>query len=292
MPATVTTKNVVEQWVTFPGGVEFYTKTWKANSEPPVATVVFVHGFGEHVNRYDHVFDKFQGNGIEVFAYDQRGFGQTAARNKNPGVTSWKLATEDITHALRLRRREGVPQFLFGHSMGGALAVNYATEGPERDNVAGFLISAPFLDQPASTKPSQSIVYLGTAVSKVLPSFQIGVKFFPEYTSRVPEEVKKYEDDPLIHSIGSLGGIRDMLLGPKAVLKSKYKNITKPIYMVHGDDDKITCCKTSKELFDKIPSSDKTFREWKGGYHELHNDLEKDEVIIEWIEWILKRKYF
>ncbi|CAG8696691.1 5138_t:CDS:2, partial [Ambispora leptoticha] len=268
MPAPVTTESVVEDWVFFPDGVQFYTKTWKAFFEPPVATVVFVHGFGEHVNRYDHVFEKFQQKNIEVFAYDQRGFGQTAARNKNPGVTSWKLATADITHALRLNRREGIPQFLFGHSMGGALAANYATEGPERDNVTGFLISAPFLNQAAPTKTPQSNVYLVSAVSKVLPSFQVGIKLPPEYLSRVPEEVRKYEDDPFVHSIGSLGGISDMLHGPKSVLKSKYKNITKPIFMVHGDEDKITCFKTSKEFFEKIPSKDKTFREWKGGYHE------------------------
>lgn len=55
-----------------PHSCQFFTKTWSPSSEPRAA-VLFVHGFVEHVVRYDHVFASFADQGIAVFAYDQRG---------------------------------------------------------------------------------------------------------------------------------------------------------------------------------------------------------------------------
>jgi len=276
----------IEEWTSAKDGTELFSKTWKVKS--PVATVVFIHGFGEHINRYNHVFPKFQRANIEVFSYDQRGFGHTGVKNKNLGVTGgWKVATDDITYVLRTRRREGIPQFLFGHSMGGALSLNYAAEGPERENLAGFVISSPLVSQSPETKPPQPVLLLGTAASKVLPSFQIPVQLPSKYVSRIPEEVDKHANDPLNHSIGSLRSLSDMVSGGKALLKTKCRNITKPIYLYHGTVDGLTAFEASKELFDKIPSEDKTFRAWEGGYHELHNDLDQEAVITESIDWIL-----
>ncbi|CAG8780445.1 1533_t:CDS:2, partial [Cetraspora pellucida] len=45
---------VIEEWINFPEVEEYYTRTWKAVSNKPIATVVFIHGFGEHVKRYNH----------------------------------------------------------------------------------------------------------------------------------------------------------------------------------------------------------------------------------------------
>ncbi|KAG9295941.1 hypothetical protein G9A89_016513 [Geosiphon pyriformis] len=284
------TGNTIEKWITTNDGVSLYTKTWKTASEPPTATVVFIHGFGEHIDRYNHVFEIFQKANIEVYAFDQRGFGRTAARNKNPGVTGgWKVATEDITTALRTNRQQGIPQFLFGHSMGGALVINYAAEGEEKDNLAGYIASAPLLKQSPKTAAREPTIFIGNMLGKLLPSFQFRVNLGAKHLSRIPEEVEKYEADPLVHSIGSLRGVGDMLSGSKAIMGVKHKNITKPIFITHGNADNICCHKTTQELIEKIPSEDKIFRSWEGGYHELHNDLEKEKVINEYVDWILAR---
>jgi len=87
--------------------------------------VVFCHGFGEHINRYCHVFEKFAEAGIEVYGYDQRGFGRTGKKNNNLGVTGgWGISCSDITDALRKQRKQGIPQFLMGHSMVSSLRVS------------------------------------------------------------------------------------------------------------------------------------------------------------------------
>lgn len=112
-----------ESWLTGPAGTKFYARTYKADQ--PKALLVFVHGFAEHVGRYDHVHAKYPEKGITLFTYDARGFGKTAldAANKSKsssyGKTSWKEQFEDIEWAIGHARKEvpDVPTFLMGHSM-------------------------------------------------------------------------------------------------------------------------------------------------------------------------------
>ncbi|CAG8566201.1 4985_t:CDS:2 [Dentiscutata heterogama] len=285
---------VIDEWITSSDGVKIYTRTWNAISDKPIATVVFLHGFGEHIKRYNHVFDKFARENIEVYAYDQRGFGETAIKNKNPGMTGgWKVATNDITEALLSRRRDGIPQFLMGHSMGGGLTLNYATEGPERHKVAGYICSSPWIllssNAPQATKRDVLLSVVAPVLSMFLPNVVINTDVDAKYISRDPVEVDKYKEDPLIHNIASLSSLVDMVSGGKLVINKEYTNVTFPVYIAHGSADLITDPKASKSFIEKIKSEDKTFIEWKDRYHEMHNDYGNTEIIQSYIQWILKR---
>jgi len=121
MAAAQNTPTSKEEWIKTADGHELFTKTWYAVGNP-VASVVFVHGFGEHIVRkekrpsplyhvcvvqgcsndetyllsslcvlknyagYDHVFDEFNKAGFQVSAFDQRGFGKTG-KNYKPSIT-------------------------------------------------------------------------------------------------------------------------------------------------------------------------------------------------------------
>ena len=113
-----------ESWLSGPQGTQFFTRTYRPSC-PVKAAVVFVHGFAEHVARYEHVFPTWSSRGIAVFAYDQRGFGRTALDEQNKSKhssyakTSWKEQLEDIEWAIQHTKQQftGVPVFLYGHSM-------------------------------------------------------------------------------------------------------------------------------------------------------------------------------
>ena len=115
-----------ESWLGGPQGTQFFTRTYRPSS-PAKAAVVFVHGFAEHIARYEHVFPTWSSRGIAVFAYDQRGFGRTAQDEQNKskdssyGKTSWKAQLEDIEWGVQRAKQQfaGVPVFLYGHSMVG-----------------------------------------------------------------------------------------------------------------------------------------------------------------------------
>jgi acylglycerol lipase len=112
-----------ESWISGPHSTQIYTRTYKANS--PKAVLVFLHGFIEHIGRYEHVHPVFAERGITVFTFDQRGFGQTATNEKHKskdsayGKTSRIDQLADIDWALKHAKSEfgDLPLFLMGHSM-------------------------------------------------------------------------------------------------------------------------------------------------------------------------------
>uniref|UniRef100_A0A1D1YVV2 Putative serine hydrolase C5E4.05c n=1 Tax=Anthurium amnicola TaxID=1678845 RepID=A0A1D1YVV2_9ARAE len=277
----------VEEWIITKDGCSVYTKSWKTAVQPPLATMVFLHGFGEHINRYNHMFPRFAQANIEVYAYDQRGFGKTGLKNQNLGITGgWKVIQEDITDALKVAKQPGVPLILFGHSMGGSLALRYAVEGPESKNISALIITSPLL---STIRVNDSAVTIGTGLSKVLPNLQFNTKIDIKYVSRDPNECLKYANDPYNHPYWSLKGASDVFRGAKSVLKSGYEKITHPIYLAHGTGDQVTSFDSSKKLYERLPSTDKTFRVWTGLFHEMHNELEKNQVIQEYIDWAVSR---
>ena len=107
---------IVEEWSKFSDQQEYYSKTWHQKGSL-VATVLFIHGLGEHVSRYQHVFPQFAEVGIKVFAFDQRGFGQTG---KKSGILGHNCGSDrlykDLEEANARIQVSGVPQYFIRYS--------------------------------------------------------------------------------------------------------------------------------------------------------------------------------
>src|SRR5437588_10225927 len=112
-----------ESWLVGPQRTQFYTRTYHPASTAK-GVVVFVHGFIEHIARYEHVFPAWSARDIAVFTYDQRGFGRTAldsekkSTNSSYAKTSWKEQLQDLEWAIGHAKSEfgSIPLFLYGHS--------------------------------------------------------------------------------------------------------------------------------------------------------------------------------
>ncbi|KAF9338768.1 hypothetical protein BGZ91_007956 [Linnemannia elongata] len=282
------------EWIKAEDGHEIFTKTWYAVGTP-VASVVFVHGLGEHIVRYDHVFEEFNKAGFQVSSFDQRGFGQTGKKSKTLGRTGgYVKAIPDITAALERGTIEGVPLFLMGHSYGGSLVLNYDCIGPLRTKLSGLIASAPLVLPTGPTRPSNFTVSFAGAVSKVFPSLKIPTNLSSKAISRDPKEVAKYDADPLVHGFGTTKGLFDMLTNGKMLLSAaRYGEISPdvPLLICHGSADALTEQKASKDFFDKIAVKDKEYKVYEDHYHELHNEPEDDrKVVIDYyIQWIRAR---
>jgi acylglycerol lipase len=115
-------------------------RLWLPNT-PPRAAVLLVHGVCDYAGAFDFVCPYFATHGYAVLAFDQRGFGQTRTRGKWPGTRRLACDVGDAASFLK-RRAPGVPLFVVGESMGGALAVLSSTRGHLND-VAGMALVAP-----------------------------------------------------------------------------------------------------------------------------------------------------
>ncbi|GAA5856122.1 hypothetical protein JCM8547_002990 [Rhodosporidiobolus lusitaniae] len=286
-----------------PSNTKFFTKTWTPPAGTPVrAQLLFVHGFVEHIERYDHAFPRFADKGICVFAYDQRGFGRTATytATKSNGVTSWAQQLEDLEHFLKHAKslNPTVPLFLFGHSMGGGLSLAFPTRFPPSPLVkelSGVMVSSPLIRQAKGVKAPNVIVKAGSLLGKLSGNWTLKATVKPEDCTRDPAIQKAYAQDPLCVQVGTFRGVADMLLGGLSLLSTDYTHwpSSLPLLIVHGDADKVTDCEASREFVDKVSKApvsakDASFKAFEGYYHEMHNEPGDDkfrelDYLVDWV---------
>ena len=156
-----------EEWVeTNEPKVKIFTKTWHPASTP-IATVIFNHGFGEHLQRYDELFNLLSSNGIKVGAFDRRGFGRTAKASKQRGrAGSLTQTLEDIKMFSNKVKMEGVPHFIMGQGMGGFLTLYYSSKNPQ--DFAGAIGCSPLCG--IKVKPSFIEKFLLKNVAPKIPN--------------------------------------------------------------------------------------------------------------------------
>ncbi|KAI0767163.1 lysophospholipase [Fomes fomentarius] len=302
MTSTTSIPTYTAAWSSGYDGTRFYTRTYTASS--PRAVVLFVHGFAEHIARYEWAHGVYASKGITVFTYDQRGFGRTAldkdkkSKDSAYAKTSWHDQFSDIEFWLKHLKKEypELPLFLMGHSMGGGLVLGFATRtipAPEKETLSllsGVVASSPLILQ--TTPASRMARFVGGKLSGVLPSLLIPAPIPVEDLSHDSVANALNTNDPWIIQKGSLKGLHDMLSGGEQLLWSNYKHWPRdlPLFIVHGDADKVTSFKASREFFGKVDAVDKEFKPFEGGFHELIHEPEgvKEKFVDECILWIVK----
>ena len=126
-------------------GLELRTYLWPAGGTP-FAHLLLVHGIAEHAGRYRHVAMQLARAGITTHAYDQRGFG--ASGGHRAYVDRWSQYHDDVEDRLAEVRSaaDGLPVVLYGHSMGGLIALGYTLADPPRPLPDLLVLSAPAID--------------------------------------------------------------------------------------------------------------------------------------------------
>ncbi|UKZ83702.1 hypothetical protein TrVFT333_011511 [Trichoderma virens FT-333] len=277
------------------GDASLYTKTWTP-AGPVVAKLIFVHGFSEHINRYNDWFPILAEHGIQVFSWDQRGWGRSVTRPAEKGLTGpTAQVVADIVAFIQEKLPSDVPVFVMGHSMGGGEVLTLAGDAKHRQLVAqirGWILEAPFIGFSKGEEPSVVKVVLGRLVGRLLPRQQLKHVVPPEHLSRDPAIVESIKNDELCHNTGTLEGLAS-LLDRTALLSSggvKLGGDVQALLLTHGTND-MTCSYDAAVKFvnDQAAVEDRETKSYEGGYHQLHADHCKDEYTKDVIDWILKR---
>ena len=179
------------------GDMQLFAQAWLPD-QPMRAVVALVHGFGEHGGRYTYLADALTAAGYALSTFDHRGHGHSPGLRGH--VDRWDEFLTDIAASLEMAKAlaPSAPLFLFGHSMGGLMALNYTIRSPER--LAGVIASAPLLAPP---NVAPWINYVSTVLSTVKPDFCMDTGVKPQVISRDPGEVKRYGQDPYVHGRAS-----------------------------------------------------------------------------------------
>jgi alpha-beta hydrolase superfamily lysophospholipase len=186
----------------------------------------------------------------------------------------------DILLRENLIRFPDIPAFVYGHSLGGGIVLNYLLKR-EPAELKGAIISSPWLK--LGSDPSVLKKKMVSLMKGIIPGITLSNGLNPAHLSNDSSVVKAYIDDPLVHDRISLS-LADCAFKAAANAIKEASDLKIPVLIMHGSDDKICSPDGSKEFASRTRMAE--LKIWKGGFHELHNDINKYEVINYVINWI------
>ena len=283
--------------------------------EPAVGTargvLMICHGLVEHAGRYRRFAQAMAAQGLEVYAHDHRGHGRTKADDAPIGRFAWKDGVDKVmadVMAMRMmvgERHPGLPVILFGHSMGGLIALNTAVSHP--DSFEALSVWNSNLNPGIMGRVAQVIL----RIEKMLKGSDVPSAILPKATfriwnSKMPEKrtsadwlshdkaaVDAYVEDPLCQFEASVSLWQDVFemsyRGPKLISRLP-KNL--PILLVSGNEDAAT--NNGREIvwlagqFRSAGFTDVTDRIYPGMRHETLNEIGWEVPAADFAAWTRK----
>ncbi len=261
-------------------GTVLRTLRWEPMG-PTWAGLLLVHGLGEHAGRYDHVAQQMADAGIEVHAYDHRGFGGSGGPRAY--VRRWTDLHDDLETRLDAARSAtpAVPLLLYGHSMGGLIALGYVLSDTPRPLPDLLVLTSPALDSTIAGWKQR----VAPLLSRIAPRLRLPNGFRPGDLSRDPTVDGRVAGDPLCQSTSTARIGAEGFAEQRRVRHALADGRQLPIgtYVVHGGDDPIVPVEASRVL-ERDPNV--TRRVYPGLRHETHNEPEGPAVVADTIAWI------
>ncbi len=255
---------------------------WRPVAEPR-AVVLALHGFNDYRNAFATVGPALAARGMLTYAYDQRGFGETARRGLWPGTPRLIEDLQAMVGLLRARHPER-PLYLLGESMGGAVLLAAVGQGPVPAD--GLILLAPAVWSRATMPPLQRFaLWLG---GHLLPGREVSPEGLEITASDNTAMLEALGDDPLIikrSRIDTLRGLADLMDQAQAGVPA----LAQPALILYGERDEIIPRWPTCRLLARLPRA--AHRHWRAalypdGYHMLTRDLQAEVVLGDITAWI------
>lgn len=261
-------------------GADLFAREWQPEDIQLRGVIILLHGLGEHSGRYANMALKFTQAGYILSTYDQRGHGNSPGRRGH--TPSYEILLDDIDcfRQQTLKRFPDLPAFLYGHSMGGNLVLNYVIR--RLPKFSGVIVTGPWLK--LTVQLPAFIRAFVRFLSKLWPTFSLSNGLELNALSHDPSVVKAYELDPLVHKKISVRLFTAMDQAGRWAMKNVVQ-FNLPLLLMHGGGDRITSPEASVR-FAGCVQKDCTLKIWQDLYHELHNEIEKEEIIAFIINWL------
>jgi len=258
--------------------------TWRPKG-PPTAAIVCIHGLGLENRAFTNTAKKFNEKGYAVSAIDVRGFGAWV-QTRGEEELDYEQCLEDIECAVKLAKKNlpGVPVFVLGESMGGAIALRAAAK-------LGKEISGVISSVPSAERFQQKKMSLQTAMHFIIDpnrAFDIG-DYVAERATSEQDVRDKWAKDPNAK----------LDLTPIELMKfSIFMRTTKrhaeqikdvPVLILQGLKDRLVKPKGTFELFDAVNSEDKSMIVQGLSEHLMFESPRPDDYVIDVVDYWLKQ---
>jgi acylglycerol lipase len=243
------------------------------NTQQKTPVVALIHGMGEHTGRYTHVKQHLSNHGYSWAAIDLPGHGLSSGKRGHVANYDSLLAAIDVFIAQINTDFPNSKIYIWAHSMGGNIALNYLIR--KAHNVAAAVITSPWLQNYGPVPKLE--LYLGKILQHIYPSLGIPTKLDANLVSRDAAVVQAYQADPLVHGNITPGWFFGALAAQQYAI-THAANIHIPLLLMHGTSDMLAHVEGSQK-FANNANKNLQLKLWEGLYHETHNEPEQISVL-------------
>lgn len=245
------------------------------------ASVLLMHGLGEHSGRYRHLAHFFNECGLSVRCYDQRGHGRSGGERGDvhlgdPLLQDAAIVLDDFA------ARFPTPPYLFGHSMGGLFAARFALSGVSP--LRGLILSSPALAVHLSAMQRALL----SVMFKLAPWLALPNGLAPRLLSHDPKIVAAYQRDPLVHNRISARLMRSMLAAMD-YCQAHARELRMPALLLVAGDDRLVDADGSRRFMAQLPARMAQMQVYDGFYHEIFNELEAARPFADLRHWLARQ---
>lgn len=251
--------------------------------------LIVSHGLGEHGGRYLHFAHYLRDAVDEVYCLDHRGHGRSEGTRGH--VERFDELSEDLAHAIKrvhdrvqAEGREPVLH-LFGHSLGGLIALKAALDHP-RLPLRTLTLSSPLLGVKMAVPLPKRLV--GNLLSRVWGSVQIPSGIDASGLSHDPAVVEAYLADRLVHDKVTPRLFTEMTAAYQAT-RARDKGLRVPLQMMLPEEDPVTDTDLAKRWFEALKTSkqgEKNLVTYPGFFHESFNETGKERAFEDLESWV------
>ncbi|HSV29597.1 MAG TPA: lysophospholipase [Candidatus Omnitrophota bacterium] len=270
-----------DHWITS-DGAKLPIRAWLPAGQPK-AVILALHGMNDYSNFFDDPGQYFASRGIAAYAYDQRGFGQAPHRGL---WSSGEAMAADLRIAATLvaARHPGVPLYILGESMGGAVTM-LAVAGEPPPQVHGIILSAPAVWGRSTMGFFQrAALWLTYQIAPGMTLTGEGLKIVP---SDNVEMLRKLSADPLVIKgtrVDTIHGMVDLM--DDAARAAPHVRV--PALVLYGAKDEIIPAEPTWRVVRAMPATGSSQRVayYRNGYHMLLRDLGAKSVLDDILAWV------
>lgn len=264
-------------------GTERFFHTWTPDSVAPWASLTLVHGFGDHGGRFEGIGTSLASFGIAVQAFDLIGHGRSPGRRGC--IDSYDQLLDDVLASVEFARKKSprMPEFLYGHSMGGNLVLNLALRRPsEMRSLTGLMVGSPMLR--AGDMPRERIMDAGRWLASKIPHWRIKAPLNAAKLSHDRRAQDAYLRDKWVHRNMSLRLAANLVDSGFWALENAHLLQSRTL-MMHGSDDTLTS-PLATQMFAEASNGMAAFKMWNGCRHDLHDELQRERVFEYMTRWM------
>ena len=263
-------------------GANIFYRCW-ATAESR-AVLLLAHGLAEHSGRYGDFASYFADAGIATYALDFPGHGRSDGKRGH--IRDFQEYTDALGALLSLAREAhpDIPFVLFGHSMGGLIAVDFLLQ--HQSEFAAAVLTGAAIQSPQ--QPSSIVLFVNRVIASVMPRLGV-LRMDASGISRDPQVISDYENDPLVYRGKATAGLVTALFSAMKRVVENATSIRLPMLIMHGSVDSLTAVEGSKLLHVSISSEDKKIVIYDGLYHEILNEPERKNVMADILRWLETR---